>query len=498
MTKKLEEAFHKYIDVVQPKLQKRNEEVKKGPLRLLADEAMALRTLVDELENKTEFCQLVEETHSSFSGDYHHGKKSTCQQAIKNFFRRSGYYFDIFKKKALNADAAFQNYCEAFQKREIQVTYLAPMEFVHSVETSMNFETFQIQQFSEDELKAIFKNRINEVFYPWAAIDVRRLQNYWFIHFAELASIPKLGKVYLDRDLDQIDRVNIKYTNYPKPIESILQHLALFDWQADLWQEPPDNNERSHEEELEKGWLGFHIPFVLRVDDNPLDSPRTVPDISGLITEPVLDSSGEEIGEAPTVYISLDQDETAKFKAFIQKTMSLLGSLKIKENNWQFLETASGYFIKAFFAEGLEQLLWHITVLEALLGEKGEGVTKRLAQRIALILGENKNKRKSIKKNFKALYDFRCSLVHGNSFQKQAYVGHLRDARNLARQTLLWFLHYLNEIQTEFSKDEAVKSIPTRKEILMLIDLEKNSRVHLTQLINTLPNSFPYIHDWIN
>lgn len=488
----LEQAFHRYIYAVQSKLQKRSEEVRtKGTLRLHVNEAMELRTLVDELENEAEFHQLVAETRSSCSGDYHGKNESAWQQAVKNFFRRSEYYSDLFKNKPPSADTALQNYCEALQKREIRITYLAPMEFVQFAEQSMDFGAFQIRRFSANELRGIFRNKVNEVFYPWADIDVEQLKDYWFVYLTELAPTPKLGWVYLPFDLSQLDRVSIEYTRYPKAIESTLQHLTLFDWQADWWK----GLSTDKEEELEKGWRGFRIPFVLMIDDNLLDSPRAAPDLLRLSKEPFVDAlTGEEIGESPMIYIHLKNDGTDSFKAFIQHTGNLLENLRAMENERPFLKIPLGYFVKAFFTKGLEQLLWHITVLEALLGEKGKGVTKRLARRVAYILGKDEDERKAIREQFEELYDFRCNLVHGNPFQEQTYVGHLRNARNLARRILLWFLHYLNEIQAGPSKE----SIPTREEILKPLDLEQNSKVRaLARLIDNLPVGFPYVREWL-
>ena len=89
-----------------------------------------------------------------------------------------------------------------------------------------------------------------------------------------------------------------------------------------------------------------------------------------------------------------------------------------------------GYFVKAFFTDsfekGLEQLLWNITALEALLGEKNDDLTESLARRISTILGTTKKEKKKIKKQFKELYNFRCALVHGIHFKEEIYIGHLR------------------------------------------------------------------------
>jgi len=492
---KLDEVFRRYTDAVRLRLQDRGKrQARQGLLRLLANRGMELRAFADELENEAEFHQLVLETYSSFSGSAPDESRLEWgwQQAVKNFFRRSGYYVDVYDGKIANVDATFRSYLDAFQRSEVRTTYLALMEFVQFHGQSMDFETFQIRRFAADELEVICRNRVNEVFYPWATIDVKKSQAYWFIYFTEQSARSPVD--LLDTPIEdprEFYLIRRRYTHYPKTLELILQQLALFDWQL-VWSEEP-----SVENELEKEWGRFWIPFVFRVDDNLLGSPEVAPDLSGLAIDWATNARGEEI-EVPGIGIILDEPATEAFKAFIRRAGDLLRCLRVKQKGWEFLEVALAYFIKAFFtAEGFEQMLWHITTLEALLGEKGEGLTERLARRIASILGRSENERKDIRKQFKELYDFRSDLVHGSSFQKLVYVGHLRNARNLARRTLFWFLHYLHYIQARFSSSQLTKGVPTREEILALIDLDPHSRLRLGQLIDNLPPEFPHVSEWM-
>ena len=233
------------------------------------------------------------------------------------------------------------------------------------------------------------------------------------------------------------------------------------------------------------------------MDDNWLDSPSDTPDLSRLETESLIDNAtDEEIGTRPLVCIHLDKGETDQFRIFVQRAKGLLADLRIQQNDWQFVEIALGYFIKAFFTQGLEQLLWHLTTLEALLGEKRKDVTERLAQRVSSILGKNENEREALKKQFKDLYRFRSNLVHGNQFQEQVFSGHLRDARDLARRTLLWFLHYLTHIQASILNGQPVENIPNREKILLLLDMNERSRGRLSRLIEKLPTGFPNVSEW--
>ncbi|MBI3949327.1 MAG: hypothetical protein HY314_02570 [Acidobacteria bacterium] len=500
MMDNLKNAFLSYTEAVQSRLQSASTEPKaKGPLRLIRSPAV-LRSLVEKLEEEIAFKQLVAETRSAFA------KKHDCsnidellwQEAVQNFFRRSGYYIKAFDGEAIDFDDAFQKYEEAFQRTERQITYLAPMEDVLFANPNMDISAFQIKSFKAAELEAILQNTINQVFYPWAAItgaDLQRLHYCWFICVDEPAPMPKLGDVTFWYS----SRVSIRCTEYPKVLESVLQPLALYDWQADGYRSSQLRTDQRRADKQRQEtidpwvhWKRFKIPFWLTADDNLLDTPMRAPDTSRveIYVDP---QTGEWEGQHP---IMLDKNETEAFEAFVLRMGKLLAGLKAEQNGWDFAEVALCYLVKAFFTEGLEQLLWHITVLEALLGEKYK-VTDSVARRLASILGRTENEQKSIKKQFKKLYNYRCDLVHGNVSQDAPHFGHLRIARVLARRTLLWFLEYLGHIQARIQQDQNRSSIPQRGDILTLIDLDQQSRLRLGHLIEDLPAGFPYVPEWM-
>jgi len=199
----------------------------------------------------------------------------------------------------------------------------------------------------------------------------------------------------------------------------------------------------------------------------------------------------------PAIYISFDAAETSTFKSFVEGTNSAFSVLKDKPNHWHFVDVALGNFIKAFFTpDRLNQMLWHTVTLEALLGEKGESMTKRLAKRIASILGSTNDERKEIEKQFEELYDFRSELVHGSQPEKDLYEGHLRKARALARRVLYWFINYLAHIRTLLPTGSFNEKVPERKDMLMLLDLDQNSRTRLAWLLANMPAGFPQVREW--
>jgi hypothetical protein len=218
--------------------------------------------------------------------------------------------------------------------------------------------------------------------------------------------------------------------------------------------------------------------LVLKITDKLYEPPFPAPSLEKLEKKiEFVTENGEEIW-GPDVHISLDKQETALFIEFVKRTHENLQKLDFEKSGWHFFEIALNMFVKAFFTDGLEQLLWHITTIEALLGEEATGLTEKLARRIASILGETADKQEELRRCFKNLYNFRSALVHGKGFhskkqkKNQVYLGHLREARNFARQTLIWFLDTLATIQDEILQGKNAPEYPGQELILKVIDIQ--------------------------
>ena len=331
------------------------------------------------------------------------------------------------------------------------------------------------------DLDGLLDKNLNEILYPYAAFDTGFLSSYWFVVVKETKPIPPVGTINVK--LSEIGKVKLKYSPYPS-LERAFRRLAFYDWRPDY----------SRNEEIQsgdwKGWMAFRIPFIIKISDNFLEAPLLAPDISKLSTEPHFDPfTGEEEGERPQILIDLEKNETESLEKTIFGVDKLLKNFEGVEDRWPFVSKSLGFFTKAFFANGLEQLLWHISSIEALLGEKGEGITKRLAVRVGIILGGN------FKKQFYEIYDFRSRLVHGLEFEKQIWESHLYQAREMARRILFWFLKFLNNSHPTPESIES-KRFLNRQEILALIDLGPDTISSLSNTLDSLPSKFPRVHSW--
>jgi hypothetical protein len=498
MKNNLESAFVTYVSLVVSTLnqrrqeeRRRTQENKNRPPRITLfvdysrrDRWKTERSFV-EAERSGEFNKLIEETRSFSSGEGP-SMHRLWEVHVKNFLRRSGIYLDLFDGKEINMSAAFADYCRAFERPQTEGDYqkhcLAVIEHVGFPAELLDFGSFQIRQFSEQDLGELLGNRVNSVFFPEASLRVNKLADYWFIYVTESPPAQPVGGGQYVEYFDPL--IKMRYTDFPSRIESAVRPLALYDWNYDWETFVVDSSDRT------QGWFRFKVPFVLVKDDSPLHAPNAAPDLSVLSMRLTWDEEGESEGAEPDLEYLTPEGATF-FVESVQRAEKLLANLR--PSAWPFFDIAMGYFLKAFFSDGSEQLLWHITVLDALLGDnEGGGRTNRIGQRLGSILGQGAEQ-EAIRKQFRELHDYRNELVHGYRLEnRQVYTGHLREARELARRSMWWFLSFLNHMQSKFPEGSG-KGIPSRKEVLKLIDLDIDL---LARLIDGLPRGFPQVSEW--
>lgn len=465
-------------------------EKSKGTLRLYRNVNRLLFEAVEDLEKSGEFSQLLQAVRSEEIAEGFHKKsdRSFWEHALTNVLRRSGYYLDQAGYGENLPDSLLSKIMSHFDRREKVITYLAPMEYVRLEINEIPCDTFSIKKFTEAELDRLFEISLCEVFYPWAVVDTATLSDYWFIVMTDKQPINPLGRI--DANLGKVGKVRARYSPFPK-IERAIHALALASWQPD-WTRHDDTKGPADW----KGWLGFRVPFLLRYSDHLLDSPSVAPNLSTLDREPYFNPlTGEEEGEKPVHWISFSAEESEQFVNTVQNLDHLLVAIKPAMEAWNFVGRALGFLVKGFYSDGLEQLLWHMTVLEALFGEDRPGISKRLRRRIGTVLASTEAERREIGSRFAELYEFRSRLVHGDEFEQQVWAGHLREARDLARRCLLWFLN-LAQLVIQACSTDLPDGIPKREEIMALIDLDPNAIDRMAKVIALAPPVFPAIKAW--
>ncbi len=497
---KLDSALYGYLALVQSEFQKGKEEAGfQGRLRLMLTEEQLLLRLVERVEQTKEFSELAKATALDYREDEFESRiGGEWESHVRNYFRLSDLYMSLFNGRVQPVSEVVERYRAAFRARYHNVTHLVPLEFVDFSEDALDCEGFQIRRFSREDLDAVFRNAVKKIFYKWAYLDLAELHQYWFLHVMETRPAKEPGRTTLTFS----PRVTASYSEYPEAVESALARLALYNWDSHTFGTRATKGLQAKPDPFH-GPFRPHIPFVISCSDCLIDWPRRGADLSVLMTEPV-----EELGERPTRACTLIEQETEELKAFMRNCSALIGRLQPYRNQWGFVETALGFLVKGFTAPprpldlpgkgGLEQLLWHITAIEAVLGQNVEsGLTKLLLTRVSTVLGRTKEEQKDFYKRFGSLYSFRSDLVHGNAglASKEIYHGHLTEARNFARTIVVWMLGYLGHVVEHLPG--GTQTVPSREDLLSVLDMGNESRHHTAAVLEKLPTTFPNVEDWL-
>lgn len=319
----------------------------------------------------------------------------------------------------------------------------------------------------------------NRTFYPHALVFVDRLSEHWYIWCETVERRRPIGRIHAFLGEEMVDR---EYTSFPPPVEMALKSITLWAWKADFLDTPKD------ELAGDEGWAAVPIPFCLVANSHPFAPPAASAPIAIVPYDPVVDSSsGEVIGEEPSRWFRLDGELTARFEEFLRGTSATLKELGSAGNEISAsVDLALSHIVKAFFSRGVEQLLWHITALECLLGGEtgGMGQTEALARRVGAIYsdGNDASRNERARKTLRDLYDRRNELVHGTPFRKKIDSGQLRVGRNLARLIALRMIDLVRVIGEEV-RAGVVGAVPSRRNLLRALDIEPEAAIPLAELL---------------
>lgn len=318
----------------------------------------------------------------------------------------------------------------------------------------------------------MLQNKINASFFPYACFDLNKITKYWYIVIADTMEHRSIF------DKERFFRGS--YSHYPKSVQSVFLNLILYDWEKT----PAAKFQMSALDGLGLGEFSgpaykFIIPFILEANSCLYCFPQK----SHLFPE--------WVSYTERNVFNFNREETKSFMKFVRNSIILCNRLS-KQNSimdpheephaqlflqeicdltdYDFLNLAFTHLVKAFFSQGIEELVWHIVTIECLLGEKAESITETLARRVSTILGKDREEREEIQKQFKKLYNFRCKLIHGAKPGKDISGYHFLLARNMARRTTLWFLENFGKLKYEFAGRARATDRLIRKQILQLID----------------------------
>ena len=473
-------TLQKYLSAVQAEFARARLATKPDGVHVLKKDEHILVDAVESLELSGEFRKLADSSDVEF-----YGGRGKADAPIQMYLRLSRAYQEIFAGEPISAEDIWSDFSMALSRRERTVTYIAPIAYVNFVSSGpVDCGSFQLRRFSQVELDSLLRNDVKKVFFPWAYVDTEEVQSFWCASAKQTMPIdPSVIKLTFDLGFKPT------FSRYPAPVEEVLRQLALYDW---------DSVSKTKTIAIVEGHAVLarpYIPFVISVSDLLTELPDRGPDLTGaengLSVGPVLFRWAEE-----GVPFDLDESRTVQFATRMGRLSEM--TMRAKRFNPGLVETILGFLLKALTSYGLEELLWHITAIEAAVGEEVDGgLTKLLRTRVSRILGRTEGERKAIRRRFSELYDLRSNLVHGNDeiHDQKVKLTHFLEARRFSRAVVLWTLCYLSHAQ-HVAESEGENAL-TREDILHVLDMDERTRPAVTRLLRRTPQGFPNIDEWL-
>ena len=485
----LQSEFFDYLEILASKTTTLDKG--EGRLYIRRGRTQQIRDMSEKCECTPQFKRLVKETKSKYAKCPDREGNEMWRFSVQNALRRTRIYADVFDGECSGGEL-IQRFVTTFSKSEDEVVLLAPLEYVEfeSVDP-LEFGSFRLKRYSKAELSAITENDTRELFYADSTLDIGLLSQYWWLvaHCKTEACYP--GPSFT------IPRVDISverhFSRFPPTIERILQTLVLHDWDKNALVNRGDIR-RYIVEKNKRRWFGFSLPFIIRCGGSLFRPPNQAPDISPLSLEPVFNDDHVEIGKRPRCDIFFNQAETISFSDELGEIEKRLNTIRDHGDRWKFIDVGVKYLVKAFYANELDQFLWHMVAIDALLGEREPGLTNVLAQRTGSLLGSSKAERKKISRSFRKLYALRSDVVHGNTKLGETHAGYLAAARYIACDVTVWLLQYLCFVAKDVPPNDARH--PQRAEILSLLDTNADERTRISHLIARVPKDFPNRECW--
>jgi hypothetical protein len=330
--------------------------------------------------------------------------------------------------------------------------HLCPLDLADDL-PALSFGRARIDRFSAGDLQALFDRHRLERVYSGRPVDFNRLaQLQWLVveetleidPRPEARAIPILFEL-MGRDLGAFDPLARRY---PAAVEQALFSLLLARWED--WATM-----------LEVDWRGFRLPWVYTVDDDLAVQPMAPPDAKALTFEPVIyhDTDGEEIEDERPSVLPLEDGISTDLE---HGTRDAWRKLEASRGSQLFQTPIEHFLVRAYLSSGIDELLAHMTVLEAALGEEGDhdrklrpkperdlGATERMARKIAGLLGDQ-----TAADAYRSLFKIRSLFVHGRAGLSTISTEQKVMARRLARRVVNALL------------DQAAAGAPSRADVL--------------------------------
>jgi hypothetical protein len=345
----------------------------------------------------------------------------------------------VLQKRAANlalplADAV-SRLDQALRARHSRRIHLAPLDLAEEL-PSFAFGPARIVKLGADELRSLIDGMRLKRTFPSMDFDADRFSEFHWLVVEELVSLDRelearaIPVLFMNMSED-LGRIEPHKGRFPVTLEDALFFLLLAPW--DSWAE-------MHEVD----WRGFRLPWVYTVEEDLFVRPQSPPSPDSLSWEERFydDGYGSTVEVLRPVGLRLSDNA--------QTELPMWG-----HDRWEIVEQArrsalfetpiAHFFVRAFLADDVDEVLAHMTTIEAALGlhadydtnarvapdrHKGMRATKRMRGRVAGLLGGRR-----FADEYEKLFNVRSAFLHGRTMNAISTNERVL-ARSLARQVV--------------------------------------------------------------
>ncbi|WP_197273919.1 hypothetical protein [Citromicrobium sp. WPS32] len=320
----------------------------------------------------------------------------------------------------------------AFKQTSTLRRHLCPLDLADSL-PPLRFGPGRVVDLTAEELGALLDAPRLARFYPGHALDLRRLAQFTWLVVEETVPVDPRPEARAlpfmfenwNRDFGAIDP---HQGHFARPVAD-----ALFFLLTGAWEDWADH--------AEINWRGFQVPWVYTFDDDLSVRPQAPPDPDSLSWEPwIIDDEFE--GQ-----IELERPSILSLHEVAAEELSRLDASRwqsvLKARRMPLFSTPVAHFlVQAFHVDGIDELLAHISTIEAALGLQADFMvrktdpfptvrgTKRVERRLTALLDDTQ-----AAGQFNVLFDLRSKFVHGRAGLGLITSQQRIMARKLARRT---------------------------------------------------------------
>ncbi|AVH45555.1 hypothetical protein [Agrobacterium tumefaciens] len=360
-----------------------------------------------------------------------------ADSALSNALRSLGAPYNLrrdCRDSALNPELAALKLHEALINQTVRRRHLCPLDLCDDL-PSIRFGNSVVGEFTEPELAEFLDVARLARFYPTYKPPVRQLTQFRWLVVEEYVAVDPRPEaralpilfVDLSQDFGEIDP---HLGRFPPAVEAAIFFLLLAPWED--WAVYPEAN-----------WRAFRIPWLHTVDDDLFVRPMAPPSPDTLSLQPDIayDRYGDEVEiERPTVNNLEDEARTD----FTRMNESLWQNVLAARAGVLFETPIVHFIVRAFLADGMDEIMAHMTAIEAGLGlemdhrrglrpkpdaHRNVSPSDRAAARLAALLNDA-----NAATAYRELFELRSSYVHGRAGLAKIPTPLRLNARRLARK----------------------------------------------------------------